>query len=135
MQLAADIQARQRKRVLIALTPLIDVVFILLLFFLLASSFLQWQTIKLSTPQTQGVVKQQNSGGAVLIRVGANGVVDLNGRPIQLHEIAQGLERFLTRNPDQRVLVRPAEGVPLQPVVAILDEVKAAGVRNVSLTR
>lgn len=124
----------KKRRALIALTPLIDVVFILLLFFMLASSFLDWHTIKLSTPTTQGLVKQ-SSGGAVLIRVGANGVLDLNGQPVQLNQIAAGLRRFLDANADQRILIRPADGVPLQPVVAILDEVKEAGAHNVSLTR
>ena len=47
MTLAA---AAQKKRPLISLTPLIDVVFILLVFFMLASSFLDWRSIDLSTP-------------------------------------------------------------------------------------
>lgn len=123
-----------RRRTLIALTPLIDVVFILLLFFLLASSFLEWHTLKLTTPATQGVVKS-TSGGAVLIRIGANGVLDLNGKPIQIKALPGKLKEFLAKKPDQKILIRPVEGVPLQPVVAILDAVKEAGARNVALTR
>lgn len=123
-----------RRRTLIALTPLIDVVFILLLFFLLASSFLEWHTIKLTTPATQGVVKSQ-SGGAVLIRIGANGVLDLNGKTILINELSGKLKEFIAKKPDQKILIRPVEGVPLQPVVAILDAVKEAGARNVALTR
>lgn len=125
---------QSRRRSLISLTPLIDVVFILLLFFLLASSFLEWHTIKLSTPATQGMTAG-SSGGAVLIRLGSNGVLDINGQPIQIDQLSDRLVQFLDKKPDQKILVRPAKGVPLQPVVKVLDAVKEAGGINVSLTR
>ncbi len=134
MQFEPDLIGQSRRRALIGMTPLIDVVFILLLFFLLASSFLDWHTIKLTTPATQGMVAG-SSGGAVLIRLGANGALDMNGQPILIDELPGQLAQFLTNKPDQKILVRPAKGVPLQPVVSVLDAVKEAGGRNVSLTR
>ncbi len=134
MQFEPNLPIQARRRALIGLTPLIDVVFILLLFFLLASSFLDWHTINLTTPATQGIVKG-SSGGAVLIRLGANGALDLNGRPVLIDELPSKLAQFLTNKPEQKILVRPATGVPLQPVVHVLDAVKEAGGTNVSLTR
>ncbi|MFK8068499.1 MAG: ExbD/TolR family protein [Gammaproteobacteria bacterium] len=134
MQFDFSSSQAQQPRALISLTPLIDVVFILLLFFLLASSFLEWHTIKLSTPATQGMVAN-SSGGAVLIRLGSNGVLDINGRPVLINELPSKLTQFLDKKPDQKILIRPAKGVPLQPVVSVLDAVKKAGGQNVSLTR
>lgn len=134
MQFEMKLPGQTRHKALIGLTPLIDVVFILLLFFLLASSFLEWHTISLTTPATQGMVKG-SSGGAVLIRLGANGAMDLNGRPITIKELPNKLNTFLVNKPEQKILVRPANGVPLQAVVHILDGVKEAGGTNVSLTR
>lgn len=134
MKFEAASEGQTRRRTLIGLTPLIDVVFILLLFFLLASSFLKWHTIKLTTPATQGMVAG-SSGGAVLIRLGANGALDMNGRPILIDELSGKLSQFLAGKPDQKILVRPSKGVPLQPVVHVLDAVQKAGGRNVSLTR
>lgn len=134
MQFEPTLTGQTRRRALIGLTPLIDVVFILLLFFLLASSFLEWNTIKLTTPATQGMVAG-SSGGAVLIRLGSNGALDMNGQPILIDELMSKLKQLLTDKPDQKILVRPAKGVPLQPVVSVLDAVKEAGGRNVSLTR
>lgn len=125
---------RSRKRALIGLTPLIDVVFILLLFFLLASSFLDWRTIRLSTPATLGTTASAASG-AVLIRLAANGAIDFNGKPIAIEELRENLEGVLGSRSDQKILVRPARGVPLQPVVNVLDTIKEMGGRNVSLTR
>ncbi len=134
MQFGVPSAPQVRRRSLIGLTPLIDVVFILLLFFLLASSFLEWHTVHLTTPATQGVVVNQ-SGGAVLIRIGANGALDLNGQPLLIDELSSRLQKFLEKRPDQKILVRPAKGVPLQPVVHVLDAIREAGGRNVALTR
>ena len=134
MQFEPALTGQTRRRALIGLTPLIDVVFILLLFFLLASSFLDWHTIKLTTPATQGMVAG-SSGGAVLIRLAANGALDMNGQPVLIDELPSQLAQFLANKPDQKILVRPAKGVPLQPVIFVLDAVKEAGGRNVSLTR
>jgi len=134
MQFEATSVDQTRRRALIGLTPLIDVVFILLLFFLLASNFLEWHTITLTTPATQGVVKG-TSGGAVLIRLGSNGALDMNGQPVLIEELPVKVGQFLAKKPDQKILVRPAKGVPLQPVVHVLDAIKEAGALNVSLTR
>ena len=134
MQFETVSAGQTRRRPLIGLTPLIDVVFILLLFFLLASSFLEWHTIKLTTPATQGLVAG-SSGGAILIRIGTNGALDMNGQPVLIDELPSKLNQFLANKPDQKILVRPAKGVPLQPVVYVLDAVKEAGGQNVSLTR
>lgn len=134
MQFEATSIDQTRRRPLIGLTPLIDVVFILLLFFLLASSFLEWHTITLTTPATQGVIKGA-SGGAVLIRLGSNGALDMNGQPVLIDELSAKVGQFLVKKPDQKILVRPAKGVPLQPVVNVLDAIKESGAINVSLTR
>ena len=134
IQFEAVATAKNRPRTLIGLTPLIDVVFILLLFFLLASSFLEWHTIKLTTPATQGMTGG-STDGAVLIRLGSNGGLDMNGHPVLIDELTAKLSQFLTSNPEQKILVRPAKGVPLQPVVRVLDAVQEAGGSNVSLTR
>ncbi|WP_119459440.1 ExbD/TolR family protein [Rhodospirillaceae bacterium SYSU D60014] len=124
--------ARGGKR-LISLTPLIDVVFILLIFFMLASSFLDWRAIMLDAPAAQAAGTSMD--GAVLIRVMADGSLDLGGSPVTLDALDERLRPHLDRKPDQRVLIQPAAGVPLQRVVTVLDAATAAGVSNLSLTR
>jgi biopolymer transport protein ExbD len=118
---------------LISLTPLIDVVFILLIFFMLASSFLDWRAITLDAPAAQAAGTSMD--GAVLIRVMADGSLDLGGSPVTLDDLNERLRPHLDRKPDQRVLIQPAAGVPLQRVVTVLDAATAAGVSNLSLTR
>ena len=118
----------QRRRPLVSLTPLIDVVFILLVFFMLASSFLQWRTIELDAGQASG-----GSGkGAILIDILPD-TVRFGARTVTLAEMTARVSEQVQRDPGQKVLVRPAAGIPLQRSVDILDLLAQAGAKNVSL--
>jgi biopolymer transport protein ExbD len=118
------------KRRLVSLTPLIDVVFILLVFFMLASSLVKWQVVALDAPASAA------AGTAVvgswLVRVQPDGL-DLNAEPIEPSELAGRIGVRIIENPDQRVLVQPAPGVSLQHLVDVLDLLRDAGATNLTL--
>lgn len=120
----------RRRRPLISLTPLIDVVFILLVFFMLATSFTDWRAIDVS-------VAQDGSGpaspeGALLVEV-RPGELRLSGRPIGVEALIDRVRSRLARRPEQAVVVRPAAGVSLQRTVTVLDLLSGEGVRELSL--
>lgn len=122
------------KRALIGLTPLIDVVFILLVFFMLVSSFTQWRTITLSPQQTtsgwsEGLV------GAVLIEMRGEGDVRLSGETMRLDGIEDRVRALLDVAPDRRFLIEAGEGVALQDLVDLLDRLSVAGSGNVAFVR
>jgi len=121
-----------RRRNLISLTPLIDVVFILLVFFMLASSFLNWRSITLDSPKQTGTSASLER--ALLIEVRTDGL-RLAGETMSLDRIAGRAMAALAKKPDRPVLVRPDDGVPVQEVVQVLDGLAAAGVGNLSLIR
>lgn len=118
---------------LVRLTPLIDIVFILLVFFMLASSFMDWRSISLSTPAAQSATGNTMEG-ALLLRVHGDGQVDLSGQRMSVSELATALESRLQQAPERRILVRPMSEVPLQQTVRVLDEITAAGGHNISLS-
>ena len=121
-----------RRRNLISLTPLIDVVFILLVFFMLASSFLDWRSISLDAPkQTGGAMSLER---ALLIEVRKDGL-RLDGETMSMDRLVTRASATLKRKPDRAVLVRPDDGVPVQDVVMVVDALAAAGVGNLSLIR
>lgn len=122
----------RRKRNLISLTPLIDVVFILLVFFMLASSFLNWRSIQLDPPQRAGAGASMS--GAMLIEVRSGGL-RFAGQRVSTAELMERISDRLSQDAEQRVLVKPAEGVTLQRTVGVLDRLSAAGVSNLSLIR
>ena len=123
---------RRRRRPLISITPLIDVVFILLVFFMLASSFLDWRSIDLNAPGRAG--GEPSMVGALLINVTQDGL-RFAGQPITLSELDRHVSSRLEQDPEQRVLVKPAPGVPFQSAVYVLDHLSRAGVIDLSLIR
>ncbi len=125
-------RTRSRRRARIGLTPLIDVVFILLVFFMLASSFLDERAIAVGLPASS--LGGASVEGALLIELRAEGL-RLSGAPVTAAQLTERLGVHAERNPDQRVLIKPAPGVSLQRAVALLDRVVAAGLRQVSFLR
>jgi biopolymer transport protein ExbD len=119
----------------IGLTPLIDVVFILLLFFLLASQFHQWRALHLDTaPVTLA------DGGpaadeppALLLRVHVDGALDINGEALQPAQLADVIAEYRALRPAVAVVVAPAGNVRLQALVEVMDAVVAAGIETVRL--
>jgi biopolymer transport protein ExbD len=121
-----------RRRLRISLTPLIDVVFILLVFFMLASSFLDERAFQVAAPAAR--LGGQSLEGAVLIELRTDGL-RLSGVPLAPAQLEARLAEHAARNPAQRMLIKPAPGVSLQQAVAILDRVVASGLSDVSFTR
>lgn len=121
------------KRGLVGLTPLIDVVFILLIFFMVVSSFTEWRTITLSSPFASGG-RNQGVAGAVLVEVRSKGDVRLSGETMRLDAIDDRLRSLLDEAPDQRFIVKTAEGVALQELVDVLDRLSAAGADDIAFS-
>jgi biopolymer transport protein ExbD len=121
-----------RRRPLISLTPLIDVVFILLVFFMLASSFLDWRAIGLTAPADAAAGGSVE--GTLLVEVRPEGL-RFAGEFMPLDAVAERVGRRVARTPDITVLVRPTTGVDLQRTVAVLDRLVAEGAVNLSVIR
>lgn len=121
-----------RRRAVISLTPLIDVVFILLVFFMLASSFLDWRSIDLAPPASAGAGASLT--GAMLLEIRAD-ALRLGGHPVTADEAERKIMAKVRETPDQRVLIEPAAGVTLQRTVDVLDRLSAAGVSTLSFMR
>ena len=121
------------RRGLIRLTPLIDIVFILVVFFMLAASFSQWRTIELTTPGR--TVAGASMEGALLVEIESNGNLRLSGKVISHTGLKEEVARRVESRPGLRLLVRPATGVSLQQAVQVLDIVVESGVSDISLIR
>jgi len=118
---------------LIALTPLIDIVFILLVFFMLASSFLDWRAVDLRL--TAGSGDPSNKGEVLVVRLLTDGSITLNGSALSKSDLEQQITTHIAEKPSISFIIRPEAGVPLQRAISLLDILKRVGVTNVSLSR
>ena len=112
------VNGRRRRAQAISLTPLIDVVFILLVFFMLASNFTQWRMIALHVPGgTEGARTERD---AVLIVMDESGLT-LDGHGIAPGDLEKSLKDLLSGRHGVSVNLMPDDNVPLQEVVRVLD--------------
>ena len=118
---------------LISLTPLIDVVFILLVFFMLASSFLDWRSVDLTV--SSGVGAATSAQRAILISLRSDGTVAVGSKPVAKQTLRSVMTEKLAENREQRIVIQSDPGVSLQRAVDTLDLVRNIGATDVSLSR
>ncbi len=112
-----------------SLTPLVDVVFLLLVFFMLAARAAADRALPVVTPAP---AEASDYEGAPRIVAVAPGGLALNGTAVTLDELAPQL-RALMPEPDAVVVVQPRDGARLQQVVVVLDHLAEAGLGSVVL--
>lgn len=107
-----------------SLTPLIDVVFLLLVFFMLAARFGTEMALPLGPAAGGGIW----SGPPRLIEIGAD-APRLNGVPVPLDDLAEAMGR-LTEAPDDPIVLRTGSGADAQALAAVLGLLRVAGHRR-----
>ncbi|PKR55221.1 ExbD/TolR family protein [Thalassospira marina] len=114
----------------IGLTPLIDVVFILLVFFMLASSFLDWRGYEMSvTVQDKSTAGKSDTSPAI-VRIDGSGAITLNGDSTPLDKLAARITHDHAGAP---VHLQPVNGAKLQSLVHVMDVLGRDGIKNVDL--
>jgi len=108
-----------------SLTPMIDVVFLLLVFFMLAARFGH----DLSLPVATGGGGAAYDGPPRLVTIGPE-ALSLNGRETALTALPDALAPLMS-DPSDIVVLRPAAGVPLQRLIAVSDALRAAGLTRI----
>ncbi len=106
--------------------------FILLIFFMLASSLLEWRAIDLNPPGRPGANAAME--GSLLVEIRTDGL-RLSGQTVTLHDLKQAVVKRLADDPGQRILIKPAKGVALQEAVSLLDHLAEIGARDLSFIR
>ena len=117
----------------VPLTPMIDVVFLLLCFFVTSQIFAQWETeidIALPTAATGGM--PQRLPGEVIINVMADGTAVVNGQSLGDGELRTMMDRLVELFPGQPVLLRADKSTAYEHVVRVLDTCRQADIWNIS---
>ena len=125
-----DVPPSHKRR--LSMTPLIDVVFILLLFFMLASSFIEWREIELNMA---GHAKDSSQAQRPLIVRMTDQELYLAGKAITPLQLLEQVHTQLTANAGLAVVLQPQAEVSLQRIITLLDQLRDEGVRSVSFVR
>ena len=125
-------QKEEKELISINITPLIDIVFLLLVFFMLATSFIQKSTIEvnLSSEKTTEVDNKKNN---VVLILNKKGQVYLNKKLINISNIRNEITNIIEKNPKYKILIKSHKKIAVQKVIRLIEEVRLAGTDNIKL--
>ncbi len=126
-----DFEGRARIHSHLDIAPLIDIVFLLLVFFMLTSTFLVPEAIELELPESASATVSEIT--PITVALNANGELSLNGQSIQFNALRQSIRSLITENNDATITLKSDAHTEVQQLLKIMDEIRAAGGNNVAL--
>jgi biopolymer transport protein ExbD len=113
------------------ITPLIDIVFIMLIFFIVTATFVKETGIDVNKPDapTAEVKKKAN----ILIAIDANNNIWLDRRKIDIRSVIPNIKRLRSENPQGSVVIQADEESKNKMLVEVMDAARQAGVVNIAL--
>lgn len=118
----------------LALTSMLDVIFLLLCFFVTASVFSQWESeISIQLPAAATAEQPSRLPGEIIVNLAKNGDIAVNGKILALSDLESRLARISKFYPGQPVIIRADRDVKYESLVKVIDTCRAADVWNFSL--
>lgn len=114
-------------------TPMLDVVFLLLCFFVTSSVFSQWEyEVDIVLPSAQSAKMPDRLPGEIIINVGLDGRISVNRQTLTRDELRSRLERLVRNFPGQPVVIRADKSTAYEHVMAVVDTCRVADIWNIS---
>ncbi|QDT08950.1 ExbD/TolR family protein [Planctomycetes bacterium K23_9] len=120
----------------LSLTPLIDVVFLLLIFFLVTSEFEEEERrLNIVLPEATSAVPMTGKPREIVVDIDSQGIIYLGGKEIELTELERLLRVAVAENPtNQTAVIRADQSSTFQPVVSVMDVCNRTGISDYSVT-
>lgn len=116
----------------IDITPMLDIVFIMLIFFIVTTSFVKESGVTVSRPSAQ--TAEEKKGSNILLAIRANGEIWIDRRAIDVRAVRPNIERMKAENPEGAVIIQADEFSPTGLLVKVMDQVRLAGITNISIS-
>lgn len=113
------------------MTPMMDIVFIMLIFFIVTTSFTKESGIEVNRPSAQTAERQQQ--GNILVAISSNNTIWIDKREIDVRAVRANIERLHAENPEGAVIVQADKDSRNGTLVQVIDQIRLAGVNNISL--
>ena len=110
---------------------MLDVVFILLIFFIVSTSFIKASGIEVDSPIAASANRQET--GTIIVGISGSHEIWIDGRIVNINAVRANIERMHAENPEGTIIVQPDITAPSGTLVAVLDQLRLAGVSNISI--
>jgi biopolymer transport protein ExbD len=122
-----------RRGPLISLVPLVDVLLILLVFFMVTSTYLDLNIIRLSGATANSLAASPNPAPSVIVSLDRRGLVRLRGKELMPDELANAFHDLAGIEPRPRIILLPSPRASVQSVIAVIESAVVAGLPGVEL--
>jgi biopolymer transport protein ExbD len=113
------------------ITPMLDVVFIILIFFVVTSSFVKESGVDVSRPSASTAERKER--GNIMVGITANDTVWIDKHQVDIRAVRANIERLHAENPEGAVVIQADRDARTGVLVQVLDQSRLAGVNNVSI--
>ena len=124
-------QNNQEEESEINITPMLDVVFIMLIFFIVTATFVKEAGIEVNRPDAATAVKQEKAN--ILIAIGPNNDVWIDRRKVDIRAVRPNIERLHAENPQGSVIIQADKASNTETLITVMDESRQAGVYNIAI--
>lgn len=125
-------QKNNKEETEINLTPMLDVVFIMLIFFIVTTSFVKEAGIEVNRPSAK--TSQQKAEANILIAIKNNDEIWIDKRMVDIRAVRSNIERLKASNTQSSVVVQSDKDARTGVLVKVMDQVRLAGITNISIS-
>ena len=113
------------------MTPMLDIVFIMLIFFIVTTSFVKESGVSVDTPQADTASRQESAN--IFIAITEGGDVWIDRRPVDPRSVRAIVARLHADNPEGSVIIQSDEKAATGILVEVMDQVRLAGVEGIAI--
>lgn len=123
--MARNKRIREEDDAAVDMTPMLDIVFIMLIFFIVTTSFVKEAGIEVNKPKAAQATKKKNAN--IFIAIRGNGEVWMDKRQVDVERVSANIERLLAEQPTEVVIIQADKEAKHGVVMKVMDQIKATG--------
>lgn len=113
------------------MTPMLDIVFIMLIFFIVTTSFVKESGVQVNRPTADSA--QQDKKGNIMVAIKPNGEVWIDKRAVDIRSVRANIEKLKAESPESGVVIQADTDARTGMLVDVMDQIRLAGIMNISL--
>ncbi len=115
----------------IDMTPMLDIVFIMLIFFIVTTSFVKESGITVSRPSAETAAEDKK--GNIMVAIKPNGEIWIDKRAVDIRAVRANIEKLKAESPESGVVLQADTDSKTGLLVKVMDQVRMAGISNISI--
>ena len=122
---------KERDDSTIDITPMLDIVFIMLIFFIVTTSFVKESGITVSRPSAETAAEDKK--GNIMVAIKPNGEIWIDKRAVDIRAVRANIEKLKAESPESGVVLQADTDSKTGLLVKVMDQVRMAGISNISI--